>query len=268
MLKRRTTKAPDELTPVTGLQDEAGRLLKASSDRKIVLKLMGGVAVSLRCPSANREGLRRTYLDMDFVGHEKQSRAVGDFFVEMGYQPRPRFNAMMGRKRLIFNDLTNRRRVDIFLDVFEMCHKFNFGERVDLEPLTLPLADLLATKLQIVQTNEKDFRDMTALFLDHDVGPEDGETINGPYLARLCSNDWGTYKTFTMNLAKLEASIDIYGLTPQEMDTAKARMEKLVHMIEKEPKSFAWKMRARVGEKKTWYELPEADEPFVMGALD
>jgi hypothetical protein len=258
----------DELTPLLGLQDEAKRLLQASSDKKVVLRLLGGVAVSMRCPSTSREGLRRTYADMDFVGHEKQSRAIGEFFVEMGYQPRPRFNAMMGRKRLIFNDLANERRIDIFLDVFEMCHKFNFSDRLALEPLTLPLADLLATKLQIVQANEKDFRDLTALFLDHDVGPGDGETINGPHLARLCSNDWGTYKTFTMNLAKLGASVDIYGLTPPEAEMVKARIDKLVDMIEKEPKSFAWKMRARVGEKKTWYELPEADKPFVVGALD
>jgi len=256
------------LSPLVGLQDEARRLLQASSDEKVVLRLIGGVAVSMRCPSASRDGLRRNYVDMDFVAHEKQSRAIGSFFVEMGYQPRPRFNAMMGRKRLIFNDLANERRVDIFLDVFEMCHKFNFSERLALEPLTLPLADLLATKLQIVQTNDKDFRDMIALFLDHDVGPEDGETINGKYLARLCSNDWGTYKTFTMNLAELGAVLDVYGLTQAEMDTAKARIGKLVDLIEKEPKSFAWKMRARVGEKKTWYELPEADKPFVVGSLD
>jgi hypothetical protein len=256
------------MTPLAGLLDEARRLLEASADKKIVLRLLGGVAVSLRCPSSGREGLKRSYVDMDFVGHEKQSRAIGAFFVEMGYQPRPRFNALMGRKRLIFNDLTNERRVDIFLDVFEMCHKFNFAERLALEPLTLPLADLLATKLQIVQINEKDFRDLTALFLDHDVGSEDGETINGRYLARLCSNDWGTYKTFTTNLAKLEAAIDIYGLTPPEMDTTKARIARLVDMIEKEPKSLAWKMRARVGEKKTWYELPEADKPLVLGSLD
>ena len=71
-----------------------------------------------------------------------------------------------------------------------------------------------------------------------------------------------------MNLAALGASVDIFGLTQPEIDTAKARIEKLVDMIEKEPKSFAWKMRARVGEKKTWYELPEADKPFVVGSYD
>jgi hypothetical protein len=256
------------LTPLPGILDEAKRLLQASSERKVVLRLIGGVAIAMRCPSASREGLRRSYVDADFVAHEKQSRAIGEFFVEMGYQPRTRFNAMMGRKRLIFNDLTDERRVDIFLDVFEMCHKFNFSDRLGLEPPTLPLADLLATKLQIVQANDKDFRDLTALFLDHDVASTDGETINGAYLAKICGNDWGIYKTFTMNLSKLENSVDIYGLSPSETDEVKARISKLADMIEREPKSFAWKMRARVGEKKSWYELPEADKPFVVGALD
>ena len=248
--------------------DEAGRLLQASSDKKVLLKLIGGVAVALRCPSASEEGLRRSYADMDLVGHEKQSKAINDFFVQMGYQPRPRFNALMGRKRLIFNDLVNQRRVDIFLDVFEMCHRFNFTERIGLEPLTLPLADLVATKLQIVQINEKDLKDLTALFLDHDVGLGDGEVINGPYLARLCSTDWGTYNTFTKNLSKLGTFIAGLGLTTQEKDAATARIGKLANMIEREPKSLAWRMRARVGEKLPWYELPEADAPAVAGYLE
>jgi len=250
------------------VEDEAKRLLQASSEKRLALKLLGGVAVAVRCPSASRSGLRRNYVDMDFIGHEKQSRAINGFFIEMGYQPRPRFNAMMGRKRLIFNDLANQRRVDIFLDVFEMCHRFNFAERVGLEALTLPIADLLATKLQIVQVNDKDFKDMTALFLDHEVGSGDGEMMNGPYIARLCSNDWGTHKTFTTNLSKLEMSVGDYGLTTSELDTTKARIAKLLEMIEREPKSLAWKMRARVGEKLPWYELPEADKPVVVGSLD
>jgi len=250
------------------VEDEARRLLQASSDRRLVLKLLGGVAVAMRCPSSSRDGLRRDYVDMDFIGHEKQSRAINDFFIEMGYQPRPRFNAMMGRKRLIFNDLANRRRVDIFLDVFEMCHRFNFSRRVGLEALTLPIADLLATKLQIVQVNDKDFKDMMALFFDHEVGSTDGDIINGPYIARLCSNDWGTHRTFTTNLSKLESSVGDYGLTPSEIGTVKARIAKLAYTIEREPKSLAWKMRARVGEKLPWYELPEADKPVVVGSLD
>lgn len=254
------------MTALPRVEDEAKRLLQASSERKVVLKLLGGVAIAMRCPSAVRDGLRRDYVDIDLVGHEKQSKAIKEFFVGLNYEPRERFNALMGRKRLIFNDMVNQRRVDIFLDVFEMCHKFDFRDRVGLEPLTLPLADLLMTKLQIVQINDKDLRDLAALFVDHDVGSGDGETIDGDYVARLCSNDWGIYKTFTVNLSRLRDSIDGYGLSSSEMDIARTRIGRLADLIGKVPKSFSWKMRARVGEKIPWYELPEADKPVVSAS--
>ncbi len=249
-------------------EDEARRILEASSSRDVVLKLLGGIAISIRCPSADQDGFRRKYLDLDFVGHAKQSRAITTLFGEMGYQPREKFNAMMGAKRLIFNDLVNKRRSDIFLDVFEMCHKFDFRHRLNLEPYTLPLADLLATKLQIVQVNDKDFRDMTSLLLDHEIAAADGEAINGRYLAGLCANDWGIYKTFTTNLSKLLVAIDSYGVSAQDAGQVKARIGKLVQMIEDEPKSLAWKLRARVGERLPWYELPEPDKSVVVGTVD
>ncbi len=250
------------------VEAEAKRLLDASSEKKVVLKLLGGVAVAMRCPSARRDGFKRDYVDMDFVGHEKESKAIKEFFGEMQYQPRERFNAIMGRKRLIFNDLTNQRRVDIFLDVFEMCHRFDFSKRVELEPFTLPLADLLVTKLQIVEVNDKDLGDMVTLIMDHDVGSADGEMINGAYIARLCSSDWGTYRTLTANLAKLRDSLDGFDLSPSEASTVGARIAKLADTIEGEPKSLAWKFRARVGEKLPWYELPEADKTVIAGSID
>src|SRR3989441_2381664 len=267
VLKASATSASEDLSVLPRLEDEARRILQASSDKKVVLKLIGGVAIAMRCPSASREGLRRDYMDIDLVGHEKQSKIIRNFFAEMEYQPRERFNAIMGRKRLIFNDLVNQRRGDIFLDVFEMSHRFDFAARIELEALTLPLADLLVTKLQIVQINDKDLRDMATLIMDHDVGSADGETINGSYMARLCSNDWGVYKTFTSNLSKLEASLDGYGLSSSEIDRVRASARRLADVIEKEPKSLAWKLRARVGERLTWYELPEPDRAAVAGSF-
>lgn len=254
------------MSTLAGLGDEAQRIFAASDQAKVTLKLIGGVAISFRCPSSKRAGLSRKYLDLDFIAHEKQSQAVQRLFAELGYEPRERFNAMMGAKRLIFNDMANMRRVDIFLDVFEMCHKFDFRKRADLEPHTLPLADLLATKLQIVQVNEKDFRDMVSLFLDHDVGNGDGDVINGAYLAELCSNDWGLYKTLTMNLAKLKDVASQFGLDPDQMALVSKRATKLNDWIEAKPKSMGWKMRARVGDRVQWYDLPESDRQVVAEA--
>src|SRR2546426_12299825 len=132
VLKAPATAASEDLSALPRLEDEARRILQASSDKKVVLKLIGGVAIAIRCPSASREGLRRDYVDMDLVGHEKQSKAIKNFFAQMEYQPRERFNALMGRKRLIFNDLANQRRGDIFLDRFQISHKFYFAKRGEL----------------------------------------------------------------------------------------------------------------------------------------
>jgi len=104
--------------------------------------------------------------------------------------------------------------------------------------------------------------------MDHDVGSADGETINGSYIARLCSNDWGVFKTFTSNLLRLEASLDGYGLSSSEIDGARAKIRRLGDLIEREPKSLAWRLRARVGKRIAWYELPEPDRAVVAGPFD
>jgi hypothetical protein len=184
----------------------------------------------------------------------------------LGYTPRERFNAMHGEKRLIFNDLEHKRRVDIFLDVFEMCHKFNFKDRLEMDRYTITLADLLATKLQIVEMNQKDLRDTVCMFVDHPIGAND-EGVNGASLAKLCADDWGIYKTFTMNLDRLMQGMQEVALEDSQKSTATERIGQLKSIFEEVPKSFKWKVRARVGEKVRWYELPESDQGVVDSRL-
>ncbi len=217
----------------------------------------------MRCPSASNPPLSRRYVDIDVIGHRKESAKISQLFKELGYSPRERFNAFQVT-RLIFNDLKNARRVDVFLDVFEMCHKFNFKNRIDLETRTLPIADLLSTKLQIVEINEKDMKDIMAMLLDHDLAAGDLEDgINTSYMARLCAEDWGIYKTFTTNLAKVPEFADVVGLGEEQRRRVLERAETLRKAIEGAPKTMGWKMRATVGERKRWYELPEADREVV-----
>jgi hypothetical protein len=244
--------------------DEAKRIIEVAQQKKIILRLFGGVSFYFRCPSAKHRSLQRNYVDVDFMGHAKQSKEIKQLFEELGYVPRDRFNAMQGYRRLIFNDIEHQRRVDIFLDVFEMCHKFNFKDRLDIDQYTISLADMLATKLQIVEINQKDLKDVVSMFIDHDVGTSDApEMINGAYLAKLCSDDWGIYKTFMMNLDRIAGMINDFELEDGERKLVSDRVAALKKMIEEAPKSFRWKMRARVVEKVQWYELPEADKEVV-----
>jgi len=244
--------------------DEAKRIMEVARQRKITLRLFGGVSFYFRCPSAKHRILQRDYVDIDYMGRSKQSREIKQLFEELGYTPRERFNAMQGFRRLIFNDIEHQRRVDIFLDVFEMCHKFNFKDRLELDQYTISLADMLATKLQIVEINEKDVKDILSMFIDHDLADGDSpEAINATYLAKLCGDDWGVYKTFSTNIDRLLSTIDNYGLEVSQKRLVVERASKLKRMIEDSPKSLKWRMRARVGERVQWYELPEADKEVV-----
>ena len=244
--------------------DEAKRIIELAQRKKIVLRLFGGVSFYFRCPSAKHRALQRSYVDIDFMGHSKQSKDIKQFFEELGYAPRDRFNAMQGYRRLIFNDIGHQRRVDIFLDVFEMCHKFNFKQRLELDQYTISLADMLVTKLQIVEINQKDLKDIVSMFVDHDVGTTDSpEFVNGDYIAKLCGSDWGVYKTFEINLDRVTKVVDEFELEDGQKKVAAERVGRLRKMIDETPKSISWKMRAKVGERVRWYELPEADREVV-----
>jgi hypothetical protein len=250
--------------PLTDIVKEAQRIVDEAEARGITLRLFGGMAVRFRCPTATHRALQRKYADIDFMGLSKQSKEIKRLFTDLGYAPRQIFNAMQGNRRLIFNDLEQARRIDIFLDVFEMCHKFDFKNRLAVDKLTIPLADLLATKLQVVEITDREYRDIIALVHDHEMADTDAqETINVAYLSKLCGDDWGIYKTFTITIGNILAALDSFELPTEDRDIVRKRLETLRSRIENAPKSMSWKMRARIGEKKQWYELPERDKEVV-----
>ena len=257
----------DSALPRESLDEEAERILQGAGAKGITLRLLGGMAVSIKCPSASKPPLSRRRVDIDVVGRRRDTAKINQLFKELGYRPRERFNALHG-SRLIFNDIMNQRRVDVFLDVFQMCHKFDFRDRLALEPKTIPLSDLLCTKLQIVEINEKDVKDIFAILLDHEVSEGEGlDVIGASYISKLCAEDWGVYKTFSMNLDRLASYAERIGLDQEQNRRIVDQVGKLKGFIEAAPKSMGWKMRARVGERKKWYELPEADQEVVDSAV-
>jgi hypothetical protein len=193
-----------------------------------------------------------------------QSSSLRKLFQDLGYSPREKFNAM-NYDRMIFNDFSNNRRVDIFLNIFEMCHKFDFTHRIKVDKITLPLADLLLTKLQVYEITDREYRDVISLLLDHEIsnGDEDPERINVKYVAKLCANDWGLWKTTTLNLNRIESALSSFELTEEQRELVKERIDLLKQTIASMPKSMRWSMRAKLGEKVRWYELPEEDKKVV-----
>lgn len=182
------------------------------------------------------------------MGKSGEAGKVNTLMVSLGYVPRELFNKLNMGKRLLYHGGHNQIRVDVFMGEFLMCHKFDFGDHVDAPGLTLPITDLVITKLQVIETTDKEYRDLSAAFTDHAI-TNDETGINGKRVARLCAKDWGVWKTFTQNLSRLGSTTD---------GIRRERIERLQSMIMAEPKNLSWKLRAKVGEKKKWYQEPEA----------
>jgi hypothetical protein len=236
---------------------EGRRLTTRAEETGLPLRLLGGVAIRLRAPGELPEAFARRYADLDFVAAKGASGKAQVFFRNEGYEPHKAFNALHGSERLLFFDYPNDRQVDVFVGNFAMSHRIPVGPRLEVEPVTLPLAELLLTKLQIAELNEKDVRDALAILHGHPVDDVDGDAVCAPRVASLCAADWGLWRTITGNLATCREHIDRYELSREECDALRARIDALLARIEEEPKSRAWKLRARIGERKRWYELPE-----------
>lgn len=243
--------------PLDNIQEEALRVVQTAQQQGITLRLLGGLAVRLHSPSANHRSLARPYPDIDFATPNKQASKIEKLFDALGYIPDKNFNLFNGDVRLLFYDEPHGRQIDVFVAQFEMCHKIPITDRVNADPLTLPLAELLLTKLQIVEMNEKDIRDVCALLLDHPLGKTDDETINVTRVTQLTGEDWGLWKTSTLSLGKVKRYLDTVEMETDERNRLKGRLDELENALQTSPKGMKWKMRDRVGEKMKWYELPE-----------
>ena len=239
------------------MEEEVQRIVDAARDRGLHLRVIGGIAVKLHCPSAAHRSMARRYGDIDFVGYRSQRTDVSRLMEDLGYEPNRRFNQLQGHRRLLFDNPELGYDADIFLDVFVMCHELNLVGRLEVDEYTIPIEELLLSKLQVIQLNEKDIKDAFAMLYDHEIAEtDDRDTIDSRFVAKLCSDDWGWYKTLTMNIDKIT---DMAGdfLEGKEKEICVERLTRLRSIIEEVPKSMKWKMRARIGEKKRWYDLPE-----------
>lgn len=244
-------------TPIADPVTEAQRLAAAGGEQGIPMRIMGGVAVAIRCQTARRPPLHREYADIDVVAPARRGRAIRDMMEELGYEQDQAFNALHGGHRLYFWDPVNERQVDVFLDKVEMCHAFDFSKRIDVDSETLSLADLLLLKLQIVETNRKDYLDMLALLSDHDLTQDDAG-INVSYVSELTSDDWGLWRTTTNSAERLDqVAREVEGFA----QTARVheQIRSLLTALEEAPKSRRWKLRAKVGERRRWYATPEEE---------
>ena len=242
--------------------NEILRIISVADERKVPLRILGGAAIRMHCPksAAVYEQLKREPKhDMDFVTYSKFRPLTKKLFVDLGYEP---YISLMltgatGRHRQIFNDKDGNKAIDVFLDKLEMCHVIEYSGRLGLDSPTVPLADLLLQKLQIVQTNAKDIQDTIILLREHDVGTNDNDEVNMDYIAKLLSNDWGFNHTVDINIQKIKEFLEKYPLTAEDKSIISGRIDKLKSRVDQTPKTLQWKLRAKIGPAKKWYNVVE-----------
>jgi hypothetical protein len=242
--------------PRTDAIDEGQRVIETADDRGLTVRLIGGTAIYQHSAAA-RGAFKRDYRDVDFVGYRAEEAELVELMTELGYEDNERFNTMR-RYRLEFLDPVNERKADYILDRFDFCHQWSLQHRLGRDHPTIPIEDLLLSKLQIVEGSDRDVRDILAMLTDHPVEPdaEDPETIDPRYVSELTSGDWGLCKTVTMSLDRVKRYADGEDL-PVDRGPIDRRIEQLRDAIEDRPKSLRWKLRSIVGERKQWYKRPE-----------
>ena len=244
---------------ISDLYLEMNRLIEAGRRQDLQLRAFGGLAIFTHSQD-NMRFFRRDSPDVDFVVPREQRHKLEAFFEAMGYSPDKQFNLLNGLRRQIYHQENSDRRIDILVGDFEMCHKLPLEDhRLDMDPVTIPLAELLLSKAQIVQLNRKDAMDILSLLLNNELGMEGEGKIGRDRVAQLCAQDWGLYKTVTINLERVEELLytDEIKLPVDEQELILSRIRQIRDAIEAAPKSLAWQLRDKVGTRLRWYEEVE-----------
>ncbi|MQL54520.1 hypothetical protein [Acidianus ambivalens] len=244
------------------LINRALEVVEKAKEKGIVLRLIGGAAVAVIAPKGS-ELFSRTYKDADYFGLSSQRKEITSLLEGLNMEPNKRFNALHGYNRLMFYDPVLNSTIDVFLDEFVMCHKLILKDRLKIYYPSIPPSDLLLTKMQIINLTENDKKDIAALLYDFEIGDKDEDkTLDGNYIAKLLSEDWGFYKTFTINHDRMKEYLKGNAYASNILP----KLDKLREMIESHPKSLKWKMRAKIGERVKWYEEPEEVNTNFQGA--
>lgn len=246
--------------PLSDPVSEGQRIISEARQRALNVYLIGGVAIRITTPLGQKPLLDRAFGDIDVVTTRDAGRAMTRFFTDVGYSADRSFNAVNGRTRMLFRDEHNARDLDVLIGEFAMCHVLPILDRARPEHAVVPPADLLLTKLQIIELTAKDVADAYNLLYALPVAtddPDEADSIDAGRIARLCAQNWGLWRTVTRNLARLDDDAYAPRVDVDARRQVSAQAALLLRAIDAQPKSRRWSLRGRVGERLRWYDEPE-----------
>lgn len=254
---------PQPAAPVPDALAEALALAEGAAADGVGMKLLGGLAVRVLV-----SGLPpRPRPDIEFGCLSGSRKDVATYLERCGCAPDRRFNSLNGDRQMYFTAPSGR-PVDVMVDRVVCHHVLDFRTTFGRLPLTLDAMDLLLVLLQTVTPGDSDIREILYLLSRlplreaTESAAQDGEpaevVLDARRFGEVVAADWGWWRTVTGNLAMLPA------LVARNPDASPgdglrdplAQANALVSTAQQVPKSVRWKLRARVGDRVRWYEVP------------
>jgi hypothetical protein len=254
------------------LVEDAVKIVETAKRRGIVLRILGALAITLHSSEFTHlhHELKRlgddqqAFTDIDLVGYSKQRVKIREVMEDdLGYLVNQSVLLFRGKERLAYHHPKQGYHIDVFLDALRFSHELVFGtdpkrDRLILDYPTIPPSDLLLEKLQIHSISQKDLKDIIVLLRAHQLEATDTQrTINMKRVATVLANDWGFWRDATANLRDVSSYAEKYltegMLSDSDFEDVSNKTNRIFREIENEPKTSAWKLREKAGERKTWW---------------
>jgi hypothetical protein len=253
----------------TQLQAEAAAIVAAGAAQGVTLRVVGSAGIRLHCaaPGPLMDSLGRAAKDIDFIVPQRHRKAMRKLLESRGYEVDRDLLVAMEGARYSFARPQDGTEIDVFVERLNFCHPIELGERLTRHPVTIPIEERLLQKVQIITMTTTDLLDAGVLLATHEVAAAAGPAASGPavqgtgseqvdsgHIARLLARDWGFHHTATANLNRVAVAAAAGDFGAQDAATIGTAVARLQAAIEAEPKSMGWRMRAKVGERKQWWQ--------------
>jgi hypothetical protein len=262
--------------PLNVFIEEANRLVTQAEEFGVHFRLVGGLAIRLHVQihgfeelykKMKRLGDKIEITDIDGAISYKHMKKMDKFMKKFGYLKRKPTLSTAASQRRIYIHPKNWWFCDVFYGKMKFNHDIELDhKRLQLDSPTLPLAELLLGKTQIVFMTYKDIADTIMLLLAHEIGFDDTpEMLNIKYIGEKYFQKgtyaWGFYYTVTTNLSKIKDILpEFEELSEEQRNIIREKIDKMIKYFEELPKNRSWRAIVKIGASKKWYRPVETTQ--------
>ena len=207
---------------------------------------------------------RRAPADIDAVTKREYRASLRRIMTTLGFDLDHRV-ALATEGHIYHYEKTGSLSLEIHFDALEFCHRIPLRGYLLEDRPTISLAELTMSKLQIMETNERDARDSLALLHAFDLADAPSKEKEIRRLLQLLCGDWGAWYTVRRNLERSPDWLAAFG-----HDLPKASQQRILRVIDQlaerlraAPKTLAWHLRSIIGPRLKWYR-PVSERDSVM----